>query len=205
VTEQTHETTTKIESDPEHRAPAFLKKAILANIIILGSVLISVVLIIRHLNPTQAVNALRGDIYQLEKRLALAEEKINLYETHFLTLDKKLETFSSQKSGSTKQEVDASYQKLIRDFKFLMDTKSSLHLSFPFLEKIRLFDWFARYIQIKELPHPQAYRQAYELLKQGNLLQAIELLRPLAQDSSSPLSHWLKKATTFYKSLSTEE
>ena len=205
MNEQTHETTPKIESAPEHRAPAFLKKAILANIIILGGVLISVVLIIHYLNPTQSVNSLKNDIYRLEKRLALAEEKIKLYETYFLTLDKKLETFSSQKSESTKQEVDAFYQKLIRDFKFLMDTKSSSQLSFPFLEKIRLFNWFARYIQIKELPNHQAYNQAYELLKQGNLLQAIELLRPLAQDSSSPLYRWLEKATTFYKSLSTEE
>ncbi|AIL12765.1 hypothetical protein IM40_03285 [Candidatus Paracaedimonas acanthamoebae] len=194
-----------IELESEYPGSNFLKKAIIANVIIFGLVLIGITLVIRHLNPTQLVNTLTNDLHKLEKRVVLAEEKIKLYETYFLTLNSQLETLSSHKNESTKQEIDTSYQKLISEFKSLMESEISLPLPIPFLGEGRLFKWFTRYVQIKETPYHQKYSKAYELLKQGNLLQAIELLRPLAHDPSSSLYLWLEKATIFQKSLSSED
>lgn len=203
MNEQTQET--KTSPEPEYAGSIFLKKAIIANVIILGLVLFGVFLVIRHLNPAPIVNTLTTDLHKLEERLILAEEKIKLYETYFLKLNDQLETLSSPKNESTKQGIDTSYQKLISEFKSLMENETSSPLSIPFLEERRLFKWLTRYIQVKETPNHQTYNKAYELLKQGNLLQAIELLRPLAGDSSSSLYQWLEKATMFQKSLSIED
>lgn len=203
MNEQTQKTTASIE--PEYSGSTFLKKAIIANVIILGAVLLGVVLVIRHLNPAPVVNTLTTELHQLEKRVGLAEEKIKLYETYFLNLNNQLENLSSLKDESTKREVDLSYQRLISEFKSLIESESSSPLPLPFLEEERWFKWFIRNIQIKETPHHQKYNKAYDLLKQGNLLQAIELLRPLARDPSSSLYKWVEKATLFQKSLSTEE
>ena len=205
MNEQTQETKTSPESEPEDAGSIFLKKAIIANVIILGLVLFGVFLVIRHLNPAQIVNTLSTDLRKLEERIILAEEKIKLYETYFINLNSQLETLSFPKNESTKQEIDTSYQKLISEFKSLMENETSSPLSIPFLEEGRLFKWLTRYIQVKETPHHQTYNKAYELLKQGNLLQAIELLQPLAGDPTSSLYQWLEKATMFQKSLSIED
>jgi len=205
--EHAQETKTSIDSEQEHPNSFLLKKILFANIIIFGFVLIGIALVIRHFNPTQAVNTLTTDLHKLEKRLALTEEKIKLYETYFLTLNNQLELLAADKNEptkneSTQQKTDTSYQALIIEFKSLMDTETSSPLSIPLLEEGRFFKWLTRHIQIKETPHHQIYKKAYEFLKEGNLLQAIELLRPLGNDPASSLHHWLAKATNFQKSLS---
>lgn len=205
--EYAQETKTSIDSEQESSNPSLFKKVLFINVIIFGFVLMGIVLVIRHLNPAQVVNTLTTDLHKLEKRLALTEEKIRLYESYFLTLNNQLEHLAANKNEpakneSTQQKTDTSYQDLIIEFKTLMDTETSSPLSIPLLEEGRFFKWLTRHIQIKETPHHQIYKKAYELLKEGNLLQAIELLHPLGHNPASSLHHWLAKAINFQKSLS---
>lgn len=193
------------EKGLEEPSSSFLKKAIVANVVIFGFVLIGITLIIRHFNPAQELNLLRTDLHTAKERIKILEEKIDFYESYFVKFNQKLDTLASRPVEQITPEIGESYQTLINEFKILMENEISSPLSIPLLEKGRFLSWLTRHIHIKETPNRQAYTKAYDLLKQGNLLQAIELLRPLAHDPSSSLYQWLEKTVNFHKSLLIKE
>lgn len=205
MNEKIQELKTSEDTKFKDSTSSFFKKAMIANVVIFGFVLIGIVLIIRHFNPTQDLNTLKMELHAVKERIRIAEEKIKLYESYFMKFNQQLEALTSRPPEQIKLEIDDSYQNLISEFKSLMENEISSSISIPFLEKERLMSWFTRHIRIKETPNHQAYSKAYELLKQGNLLQAIELLRPLAHDPSSSLYQWLEKTVKFHKSLLTKE
>lgn len=205
MTTQPHQSSTKIEAEMPEASPLFLKKAVLVNIVILGFALIGVALVVHHLNPRQAIRTLSSQFSTLEERIAATEEKVKLYETSLNELTQKLDLLASQQTAVKIQEIESTYQKLINEFKVLMENQKPSQVSLPLLEKQVLFRWFSNHINIKEIPNHKVYSQAYEFMKQGNLRQAIDILKPLAQDSTSPLVLWLEKASTVQKSLSIED
>ncbi len=195
----------KMEVKSSESPPAFLKKAILVNIIILGFALVAVALIVHHLNPRQAIHTLSSQLNILEKKISDTEKRVKLYETYLSQLTQKLDLLASQQASIKTQEIEPNYQRLIHDFKILMENQMPSQVSLPLFEKQVLFRWFSNHINIKEIPNHKIYSQAYEFMKQGNLRQAIDILKPLAQGRSSPLATWLEKASAVQKSLSVED